>query len=259
MRSTSWETGYGHTEKSARLLCSLLLVFFSIVQLFARSQWNSILCQWTLTRLDPWIELQTIKEKKDFQHNNLEMFMFKQRWSHLLHFFNMLNKSYQIEIKNVISVSLVWPKTNLHNTINQMTRLYYCINFKTLELIFTPSRFLGTYPSLSSSRAHHHSVSLSSWRRRIVMASPSLNDSSSGFWALYSHRVYTVPLFITPNFSWTPAWQKGCILQYVCWFARMNINTPLKWLTVSYRTETGNTGCSPLPFPHIYLQQSQHH
>lgn len=64
VRSTSWEKGYGHTKKSARLLCSSLLVFFSIVQLFARSQWNSILSQWTLTRLDPWIELQTIKEKK---------------------------------------------------------------------------------------------------------------------------------------------------------------------------------------------------
>lgn len=46
--------------------------------------------------------------------------MFKQWWSHLLYFFITLNKSYQIEIKNVISVSLVWPKPNLHNTINQM-------------------------------------------------------------------------------------------------------------------------------------------
>lgn len=135
---------------------------------------------------------------------------------------------------------------------------HYCLNFKTLKWNFTPSRFLGTYPSLSSSRAHHHSVSLSSWRRRIVMASPSLNDSSSGFWALYSHRVYTVPLFITPNFSWTPAWQKGRILQHMCWFAFMNMNPAFKRPAVSYRTETGNTGCSPLPFPRIYPQQSRH-
>lgn len=138
VRSTSWETRYGHIEKRARLLCSLLLVFFSIVQLFARSQWNSILCQGTLTRLDPWIELQTIEEKKDLKHNYLEMFMFKQWWSHLLYFFITLNKSYEIEIKNVISVSLVWPKPNLHNTVNQTTQLCYCINFKTLKLDFYP-------------------------------------------------------------------------------------------------------------------------
>lgn len=46
---------------------------------------------------------------------------------------------------------------------------------------YSPNRFLGTYPSLSFRRAHHQSVSTSSLRLRIVMASPSRNDSSSAF------------------------------------------------------------------------------
>ena len=79
---------------------------------------------------------------------------------------------------------------------------------KATELLLTPYKFLGMYPSLSPCLAHHHSFSFSSPLRRTIKLSPLLKFSSSVFWALQSNKAKTTPLLMIPSFSWTPEKRK---------------------------------------------------
>lgn len=69
----------------------------------------------------------------------------------------------------------------------------------------TPSKLRGTYPSRSSILDHHHSRSASSPFRKTTIRSPWSKVNSSRLCASYANTAYTTPLFIIPNFSWTPA------------------------------------------------------